>query len=83
MKVRLVVAVGAALCLQACGASCWTRGNFTQSDWQRDRYECERDMRQSGYYGSGIVGAMNAKGFFEECLEARGYYKTDRSVCSR
>jgi len=57
----------------------WTKPGFNQADWNRDRYECERDMRQSGYYGGGIVGAINAQDFFEECLVARGYYKVRES----
>ncbi len=58
----------------------WTKPGFNQADWNRDRYECERDMRQSGYYGSGIIGGINAQNFFEECLVARGYYKTTNQV---
>jgi hypothetical protein len=59
-------------------ATYWTKPGFNPADWNRDRYECERDMRQSGYYGSGLFGAINAQNFFEECLVARGYYKTRR-----
>ena len=46
--------------------------------FNRDSYECERDMRQSGYYGTGIVGAINAQEFGERCMIARGYYKARR-----
>jgi hypothetical protein len=59
----------------ACGRAYWTKPGFNQSDWNRDSYECERDMRQSGYFGTGWIGAGNAQGFFERCLGARGYYK--------
>ena len=59
-------------------ATYWTKDGFNQADWNRDSYECERDMRQSGYYGEGIFGAINAQNFQERCLVARGYYKTTR-----
>src|SRR5688572_14606764 len=37
-------------------------------------------MRQSGYYGGGIVGQINAQGFAERCMFARGYYKASRDA---
>jgi hypothetical protein len=70
-----------ALTLAGCQAY-WTKPGFNQADWNRDKYECERDMRQSGYYGTGIIGAINAQDFFEECLVARGYYKTSAQAPS-
>jgi hypothetical protein len=30
-------------------------------------------MRQSGYFGGGIVGALNASGFESRCMMAKGY----------
>src|SRR5262249_10101529 len=62
--------------LAGCAQVYWTKAGFSEAEWNRDRYECERDMRQSGYYGTGLVGALNAENFFEGCLVARGYYKT-------
>jgi hypothetical protein len=58
-----------------CARWYWTKAGFTQDDWNRDSYECERDMRQSGYYGGGVAGAIEARNFQERCLVARGYYK--------
>jgi hypothetical protein len=54
----------------------WTKPGFNQADWNRESYECERDMRQSGYYGTGFIGLLNSQGFFERCLVGKGYYKT-------
>jgi len=53
----------------------WTHPSFTESAWRRDTYECERDMRQSAYFGGGIGGAIAAANFQERCLQARGYNK--------
>jgi hypothetical protein len=36
-------------------------------------------MRQSGYFGGGLLGAINAEEFQERCLAARGYYKVRAS----
>lgn len=68
------------LILAGCTQYMWTRtdGRTDQEavdQFRKDRYECERDMRQSGYYGGGLAGAMEAQGFGERCLRARGYKK--------
>jgi hypothetical protein len=38
-----------------------------------DFYECERDARQSGYFGGGVAGALNMVEFQKRCLRAKGY----------
>ena len=53
----------------------WTKPGITEAEWNRDRYECERDMRQAGYFGSGIAGQINAQSFLKNALSARGYYR--------
>jgi len=66
-----------------CARTYWTKAGFNQADWNRDTYECERDMRQSGYYGSGLIGTLNAQDFFERCLAAKGYYKQAEAAAPR
>ena len=61
--------------LGGCARFYWTKPGFNQADWNRDTYECERDMRQSGYFGTGFVGGINAQQFQERCLVAKGYSK--------
>jgi hypothetical protein len=71
----------ALLCLLfvGCAQYIWKHPEHSdQARFNRDAYECERDMRQSGYYGGGIVGQINAQGFAERCMFARGYYKVSR-----
>jgi hypothetical protein len=46
-------------------------------DLSVDSYSCERDARQSGYYGTGLVGALNMKGFYDRCMQAQGWYQVD------
>ena len=64
------------LLLTGCTTTCWTRPDATQQDFLRDRYSCERDMRQSGGYGDGLIGAINASAFFDRCMNAQGYTQT-------
>jgi len=54
-----------------------------QARFNRDAYECERDMRQSGYFGGGLTGQINAQQFQERCMVARGYYKVRRDEPER
>lgn len=49
------------------------KASGTQAEYNKDSYECERDARQSGYFGGGIFGSMNMKEFFKSCMVARGY----------
>jgi hypothetical protein len=64
------------LAVPACAQVYWTKPGFSPADWQRDRYECERDARMSVLsFGTGIVGALNEQDFFNRCLVAHGYYQ--------
>lgn len=60
------------LALAACGPeTTWVRDGATPQNLQRDSYDCEKDARQSGYFGS----TLEMRGFFERCLVARGWRK--------
>jgi len=61
--------------LGGCTQYQWTHPNWSEATWNKDSYECERDMRQSAYFGGGLVGQANAQQFQERCLRARGYVK--------
>ena len=75
MKTLIVIGV-VLLGLSGCSTQHkWTHPNFTQANWSRDTYECEKDMRQSGYFGRGIMAQVRANEFQERCLQARGYTK--------
>ena len=70
----LTLGVGALL-LAGCARFVWVKSGASQQDFQRDTYECERDMRQSGYFGTGFAAAINAQNFQERCMVARGWFK--------
>ena len=61
--------------LAGCAQYQWQKYGATQQDFKRDAYNCEKDMRQSGYYGTGLVGAIEAYSFEDRCMEAQGYSK--------
>ncbi len=56
-----------------CAPMMWDRPGATQADFNRDNYACERDARQSGYYGAGLTGTVNMQDFFRRRMEAQGH----------
>jgi hypothetical protein len=70
---RKLIALVLCLMVAGCGPMIWDKPGGTQADYNRDNYECERDARQSGYYGGGLAGALNMREFFKKCMVAHGY----------
>jgi hypothetical protein len=48
----------------------WTKDEATAVGWLHDRYQCEKDMRQST---GALTRHATARAFYERCLEAAGY----------
>jgi hypothetical protein len=71
----MVVAVTVLIAL-GCARTNYRHPDYTPQLWARDSYECERDARQSGYFGAGILGGMEIRNFYDRCLAARGWTKT-------
>ncbi|MEJ0020405.1 MAG: hypothetical protein WDN25_28415 [Acetobacteraceae bacterium] len=60
--------------LSGCGQnSQWIKEGTSIQDYNSDSYACERDARQSGYFGGGLVGALNMQSFFNKCMVAHGW----------
>jgi len=58
----------------------WTKpGGFIKQDYDQDSYACEKDMRQSGYFGGGIAGGIEMNQFFDKCMVAHGWVKQQRT----
>src|SRR2546428_9726001 len=70
---RLVELSVMLLGLSACAPMVWDKRGATQQDYNKDSYECEKDARQSGCFGGGVVGSMNMKAFFKQCMVAHGW----------
>lgn len=65
-----------ALLLTACTSmTIWDKPGSTQQTYNQDSYACEKDARQSGYFGTGLAGSINMKAFFDQCMIARGWSK--------
>lgn len=64
----------ALLSLAGCGPRyIWVK-DVSQDELNRDRYECERDMRAGALsFGGGIAGQINANEFMGRCFQAKGY----------
>jgi hypothetical protein len=71
---NILYVLPAMLVLSSC-ATTWTRPETTQDQYQKDNYACERDMRQSGYFGTGLVGVVNMQDFNDKCMASKGYTK--------
>jgi hypothetical protein len=61
--------------LSGCTRVVWDKAGSSQQDFQRDSYACERDARQSGYFGGGLLGAANFEAFQDRCMGAAGWTK--------
>ncbi len=72
MQRNLVLAL-LLLGLSGCAPTIWDKPGVTQAEFNTDTYECEKDARQSGYFGGGLAGALRMKKFYGKCMVARGY----------
>lgn len=68
-----------ALAAAGCATKLWNKPGSTQSDFNRESYDCEKDARQSGYYGGGLAGALNMQAFQERCMVSKGWYLQAKS----
>lgn len=73
MKPKLPAILIATLLLAGCAPTVWYKAGATQADFNTDSYGCEKDARQSGYFGSGLAGALEMKDFYGRCMVAHGY----------
>jgi predicted aspartyl protease len=63
-----------ACCIMGCAKTVWVKPGASQQDFTTDQYNCEKDARQSGYFGTGLVGAINMQNFYDSCMNSRGWY---------
>lgn len=72
---RIIVIIMTCMFVAACAQTVWQKAGVTQAEFNKDTYECEKDARQSGYFGTGIAGAIAFGQFQERCMVAKGYSK--------
>ncbi len=71
---KIVLVLLAIVILSGCATrTVWVHPEYTPEKWKKDSYECEKDARQSGYFGGGITGLINMQNFFNRCLESKGW----------
>lgn len=51
----------------------WDKPGGTQQQYNKDSYDCEKDARQSGYFGRGFAGELEMRDFFKRCMTSKGY----------
>lgn len=74
MRIRPIgLVIPALLCVASCAQTTWVKPGATQTDYQVDSYACEKDARQSGYFGGGLAGTINMNDFFSRCMVAHGW----------
>lgn len=80
---RLTLAGTAALIIAACAPTTWVKSGASQQDYATDSYQCEKDARQSGYFGGGLIGAANMVEFSQRCMVAHGWRRLDPGAAER
>lgn len=73
---RLLFCFFIALNLSSCAQVYWEKYGVSQQEYVRDRYECERDRRQS--YFDESEDAFARTRFEDLCMESKGYNKVIR-----
>ena len=51
--------------------------NSTQEKYSIDSIECEKDTRESGFYG-GIIGKQDMQIFFHKCMISKGWKSVEK-----
>lgn len=73
---RLILLTIFATLVSGCAQVYWEKYGVSQQEYSRDRYECERDRRQSNFDDS---EDMFARSRFEDlCMRSKGYDKVVR-----
>ncbi|MGI4976805.1 MAG: hypothetical protein ACRYG6_07665 [Janthinobacterium lividum] len=70
------------VCATGCTPTTWYKPGASQQDFTTTSYECERDARQSGYFGLGLSGAIEMASFQNRCMGAHGYSRLDAQEAS-
>ena len=68
-----IIGIGCVVGVAGCAPKVWVKPGATDQDFASDSYICEKDARQSGYFGTGVVGAVNMDSFMSRCMVAHGY----------
>ena len=73
---RITIILCCALVVSSCASRqpvTWNKDGGSQQEYAKDSYACEKDMRQSGNFGPGLIGQKRADEFVKACMRAHGY----------
>jgi hypothetical protein len=73
MRKYLLVLVSTGLIGCATTYTTWEKSGSTLEERNTVLYECEKDARQSGYFGTGLIAQINMQSFFEKCMNVHGW----------
>jgi len=79
MYVKSLTAMAAVLLLTGCATQAWVKEGASQQNLATDSYECERDLRQSFYYGRGLIAWANMNAYERRCMVARGWHLEEQA----
>jgi hypothetical protein len=72
---HILVAAAVMVALAGCARpNVWVKTGASAQDFSVDEYNCEKDTRQSGYFGTGFIGAQNMQNFFDRCMVVHGWH---------
>ncbi len=72
----LVLTIVILLTLCACAQVYWEKPGVSEQEYAQDRYECEKDRRQS-YFNESEMGYAENR-FEDLCMHSKGYTKIVR-----
>jgi hypothetical protein len=73
MNRYLICALALTVFLAGCADTVWVKPSATDDDFKKADYECDKDTRQSGDFGEGIMGALRMKEFYQKCMISKGW----------
>jgi len=77
---HILALIAVAGILAACGPRpVWVKSGASQQDHTTDSYQCEKDTRQSQYFGGGLVGTLEMADFAKKCMAAKGWRQVTAS----
>jgi hypothetical protein len=82
MKAQILI-LPLLLLVGACATTQWAKYGASQQDLATDSYNCEKDARQSGYFGGGLAGALEFNDFQKRCMVAHGWREAAQGSVSQ
>ncbi|BAE50532.1 hypothetical protein amb1728 [Paramagnetospirillum magneticum AMB-1] len=84
MKRSAIIFVAVAALVASCATQItWYKEGATIEDYNLQAYNCEKDMRQSGYFGDAFAAPGNMRSFYSKCMIVHGWYPREWLITCR